>query len=91
MKLRLTEAARDDLRTVYAFDSERGPATADRAIGAILRAANGLTQYPLLGKHGAITGTRERVLLRFPYRIVYQIEGDAIVVPRIIHTARQWP
>jgi addiction module RelE/StbE family toxin len=91
VKLRLTEAARDDLRTAYTFYSARSPATADRAIGTILKAANGLTHFPLMGKHGAVEGTRERIVMRFPYRIVYQIEGDIIVVLRIIHTARQWP
>jgi toxin ParE1/3/4 len=91
VKLRLTEAARDDLRTVYSFYAERSPTTADRAVGAILKAANGLTRFPLMGKHGAIEGTRERVVMRFPYRIVYRIETDDVVVVRIIHTARQWP
>jgi toxin ParE1/3/4 len=90
VKLRLTEAAREDLRAAYTFYSERSPATADRAIGAILKAANGLTQFPLLGKHGAVEGTRERIVMRFPYRIVYQIEKETIVVLRITHTARSW-
>jgi toxin ParE1/3/4 len=91
VKLRLTEAAREDLRAAYTFYSVCSPATADRAIGAILKAANGLTQFPLLGKHGSVEGTRERIVMRFPYRIIYQIEGDIIVVPRIIHIARPWP
>jgi toxin ParE1/3/4 len=91
VRLRLTEAARDDLRTVYMFYMGRSPAAADRAVGAILKAANGLARYPLMGKPGAIGGTRERVIMRFPYRVVYQIEEDDIVVLRIIHTARQWP
>ncbi len=91
MTLRLTEAACDDLRSIYGYHSQRSPAGADRVVGAILRAANGLTQYPLLGKHGAIEGTRERLLTRFPYRIVYQVEENPIVVLRVIHTARQWP
>ena len=91
MTLRLTEAARDDLRAIYSYYAQRTPSGADRVIGAILKAANGLSQYPLLGKPGAIEGTRERLLTRFPYRIVYQIEENTVVVLRVIHTARQWP
>jgi toxin ParE1/3/4 len=90
VKLRLTEAAREDLRASYTFYAERSPAIAARAIGTILRAANGLTQFPLLGKHGAVEGTRGRIVMRFPYRIVYQIEKETIVVLRITHTARSW-
>jgi plasmid stabilization system protein ParE len=91
VRLRLTEAARDDLRIVYEFYTERSPSTADRAVGAILKAANGLTRFPLMGKRGAIERTRERVVMRFPYRVVYQIEEADIIVLRIIHTARPWP
>jgi addiction module RelE/StbE family toxin len=89
--LRLSEAARDDLRAIYRYYAERSPASADRVVGTILKAANGLTRFPLMGKQGAIEGTRERVVTRYPYRIVYGIEEDAIIVLRIVHGAQQWP
>ncbi|HWE62889.1 MAG TPA: type II toxin-antitoxin system RelE/ParE family toxin [Chloroflexota bacterium] len=91
MTLRLSEAARDDLRAIYAYYAERNPASADRVVGTILKAANGLTSFPLLGKYGAVEGTRERLVTRYPYRIIYSIEDDSIVVLRIIHGAQQWP
>jgi len=28
---------------------------------------------------------------RYPYRIVYHIEGDTIEVWRIVHSAQHWP
>ena len=83
-------AAQDDLRATYAYYAERSPAAADRVVGAILNAANGLAQFPLMGRHGAVPGTRERIVTRFPYRIVYQIVDDTIEVLRVIHTAQQW-
>lgn len=91
MTLHLTEAARDDLRSIYTYYAERSPASADRVVGTILKAANGLLRFPLMGKHGAVAGTRERLVTRYPYRIVYRIEEDTIVVLRVIHGARQWP
>ena len=91
MNLRLTDAARDDLRAAHTFFSERSLQAGDRAVGALLKAANGLTRFSLLGKHGAIEGTRERLVVSFPYRIIYQVENDHVVVLRIIHTARPWP
>lgn len=85
-------AAREDLRATYAYYAERNPAAADRVIGTILNAANGLAQFPLMGRHGAVPGTRERIVTRYPYKIVYHIVGDDTVeVLRIIHAARQWP
>ena len=57
----------------------------------MLKGANGLTRFPLMGKPGAIEGTRERLVMTFPYRIIYRIDADDIVVLRVLHTARQWP
>lgn len=91
MMLRLTEAARDDLRAIYAYYAERSPTSADRVVGTILKAANGLSRFPLLGKPGVLDGTRERVVTRYPYRIVYRVDASEIVVLRIIHGARDWP
>ena len=84
-------AAQDDLRTAYAYYAERNPAAADRVVGAILNAANGLAQFPLMGRPGAVPGTRERIVTRYPYRVVYHVVDDTVEVLRIIHTARQWP
>lgn len=91
MTLHLTEAARDDVRAIYTYYAERSPASAERVVGTILKAANGLTRFPLIGKPGAVEGTRERLVTRYPYRIVYRLEGETIVVLRIIHGAQQWP
>ena len=91
MTLRLSEAARDDLRAIYRYYAERSPASADSIIGTILKAANGLTRFPLMGKQGPIEGTRERVVSRYPYGIIYILEEDTIVVLRIVHGAQQWP
>lgn len=84
-------AAQDDLRATYTYYAERNPAAADRVVGAILNAANGLAQFPLMGRPGAVPGTRERIVTRYPYRVVYHSVDDTVEVLRIIHTARQWP
>jgi toxin ParE1/3/4 len=87
----LMPAAQEDLRAVYDYYAERNPDAADRVVGAILKAANGLPQYPLIGKQGEVAGTRERLVTRYPYRVVYHIVDDTVEVLRIIHGARQWP
>jgi len=56
-------------------------------VGTILKAANGLAQFPLIGRQGVVPGARERIVTRYPYRVV----DDVVEVLRIIHTARQWP
>jgi len=73
--------------------ADRDPDTdrADRVVGVIIAAANGLIQFPLLGRQGSVPGTRERMITRYPYRVIYRIVGDTVEVLRVIHGARQWP
>jgi len=84
-------SAYGDLRAAHAYSAERSPAAPDRVTGAILRAANGLAKFPLLGRPGAVPGTRERIVVRYPYRIVYHVMGDTVEVLRILHSAQSWP
>jgi plasmid stabilization system protein ParE len=87
----ITDPAKQDIADIYAYYAERNPNSAGRVTGAILKAANGLAQFPVMGKYGAAPGTRERLLILYPYRIVYRIVGDRVEVLRVIHGARQWP
>ena len=84
-------AAQEDIRAAYAYYAERSPTSADRVVGAILKAATGLAQFPLLGHTGRVPGTRERIVTRYRYRIVYHIVGDSVEVLRVLHGAQQWP
>jgi len=46
-----------------------------------------------MGRPGAVPETRERIVTRYPYRIVYYIDeaSQVIEVWRVVHGARQWP
>jgi len=87
----LAPAARDDLSGVYAYYGERDDKHAERLVRAILLACDGLAEFPLLGKKGAVEGTRGRLMTRYPYRLVYRIDGEDISVSRILHQRQQWP
>ena len=83
--------AMDDLRAAYTYYAERNPGAAAGVVGTILNAANGLAQFPLLGRRGVVPGTRERVVTRYPYRIIYRVGDRTVEVLRVLHTAQQWP
>lgn len=93
MRVALTDAAEADLAAVYAYYAERSGPAADRVLGAILRAINSLALFPLMGRPGEVPATRERIVTRYPYRIVYHIDeaSQTIEVWRVIHSTRQWP
>jgi toxin ParE1/3/4 len=89
----VTEAAEADLSAIYAHYAERSGPSAGQVLGTILRAINGLALFPLIGRPGAVPGTRERVLARYPYRIIYNVDdvNQVIEVWRVLHGAQHWP
>ena len=93
MNVALTPAAEDDLAVIYAYCAERSGPAADRVLGVILKAINGLALFPLIGRPGEVPETRERLVMRYPYRIVYHVDevSDQVEIWRVIHATRRSP
>lgn len=91
MTVVLTRAAQDDIAGIYAYYAERDYEHAERVVRAIFAACYGLVDFPLLGKQGKKPGTRERLMTRYPYRIVYRISGETIAVARVLDQRQNWP
>ena len=93
MKVALTDAAEADLAAMYAYYAERSGPAADHVLGTILRAIDGLALFPLMGRPGEVPETRERIVTRYPYRIIYHVDEAGLVVEvwRVVHGAKQWP
>jgi toxin ParE1/3/4 len=89
----LTEAAEGDLAALYARYAERSGPTAGQVLGGILRAINGLALFPLIGRPGLAPQTRERIVTRYSYRIVYYVNEatEVVEVWRVLHGAQRWP
>jgi plasmid stabilization system protein ParE len=50
-----------------------------------------LALHPEIGRAGRVPGTRELVLLRYPYIIPYRVNAQRIEILRVFHTSRKWP
>jgi plasmid stabilization system protein ParE len=50
-----------------------------------------LQDFPRLGRPGIVPDTRELGILGLPYKAVYRIEGDTIVIVAIVHQYRLYP
>ncbi|MGA3263945.1 MAG: type II toxin-antitoxin system RelE/ParE family toxin [Terracidiphilus sp.] len=48
-------------------------------------------QMPYSGRIGRVEGTREAVVSRSPYIVVYQISAQSVEIVGIWHAARLWP
>ena len=50
-----------------------------------------LLRHPEIGRAGRIPGTRELVISRTPFILVYRLRGKHIELLRLLHGAQQWP
>ena len=50
-----------------------------------------LLQHPQMGRPGRKKGTRELVISRTPFVVVYRAKGPRIEIIRLLHGAQHWP
>jgi toxin ParE1/3/4 len=91
MVLVFAPQARIDMEELHAYMARHSPASASLALARIRKAINRLELFPNSGRQGLVEGTRELIVPRLPYRVVYQIMRDQVVIERILHTSQQWP
>lgn len=92
MRLRWTPPARDHLAEIHDYIAQDNPAAARRVIGQVRKDADLLKDNPGMGRPGRVEGTRELVVSRLPYIIVYRTAApDEVHIAAVIHTARLWP
>jgi plasmid stabilization system protein ParE len=60
-------------------------------VSHIIKSVQQLANHPSIGRAGRVFGTRELVILHYPYIVPYRIKDDAVEVLRVFHTSRQWP
>ncbi|PZR94491.1 MAG: type II toxin-antitoxin system RelE/ParE family toxin [Stutzerimonas stutzeri] len=83
-------AALDDFENAIARIAADDREAARRVAAAIDRAARLLAERPI-GRPGRVTGTYEKTVSGLPWIIAYTLDGDRLVVLRVIHSARDWP
>lgn len=79
-----------DLDDILERVAASSPTAADKMLFEIERQAARLEQFPFLGRPGRLAGTRELVVARTPYLIIYSSNG-LIVLLRLLHGAQNWP
>jgi len=91
MKVRVTNDAASDLRTIKAFLSNESAVVAERVLDQIRKIIRRLCTFPRLGRPGIVDGTLEWIVPRTPYVLVYRIDvgdHDELVILRVYHVAQ---
>ncbi len=86
-----TLPAVEHLKEIREHISQDSPAAASRVVKAIREQVKPLAEHPQMGRRGIIEGTRELVISRLPYLVVYQLQDDCATILAVVHTARNWP
>ena len=91
MKIIWAKSARQDLREIEVYIAEDNQiAVYNTILKIISKAETLLTIGTSSGRAGRIVGTRELVITKTPYIIIYSVSETNINVLRVIHEARKW-
>lgn len=90
MTLVWREEARQNLREILRYISERNSVAADDLIIRINATAERLPDHPFMYRSGRLEGTREAVV-HPNYILVYRATADAVEIVNVVHSRRQYP
>ena len=89
LTLRVTRRAVSHIASFESFIATDNPGAA-RAVGRRIRAAfEMLCHFPEMGRPGRIPGTREWLVRRTPYVVVYAIGDSTIDILGVFHCAQE--
>jgi addiction module RelE/StbE family toxin len=90
-RLEFAARARRDIEAIESYYlDEAGETVAARAVDAVLSQAEKIAALDLKFRPGIRTGTRECVIKRFPYTLVYASHGRAVIVVRVLHQRSEY-
>lgn len=88
MRVAFTATARRDLEAIVDYIALDNPAAAKKVYRAIVAATRQLADFPQMGHAGRLPHTRELVVAKLPYLIVYQVAKDTVTIIAVFHGAR---
>lgn len=88
MNIRLLEPAQQELDEAIAWYDDHVPELGDAFLFETLKALKLITQFPQAW-HPLSPQTRRCRLNRFPYSVIYSLDGDDLLVLAIAHQHRK--
>jgi len=91
LRLRWSRPALRDLGEIRACIAAENPLAAVATAARIRRTGERIRDFPGSGEPIQVADLRVTSVPGTGYRLIYRIEGDAVVVTNVWHGARRWP
>ena len=86
-----TKSALKDIENEANYLNKISPSIEDNFLKDVERGINLIKKYPESGRIGRVSETRELILKKFQYILVYLIKESCLDIIRLLHTSRKWP
>lgn len=90
MKIRWTPRAIANLVALRTFIERESDQRVALVVERIMESIELLADQPTIGRAGKLEGTREFVVPRTSYRVVYRIREEVVELISVIHGHRRW-
>lgn len=92
MRVRWTEKAVADIRSLRAYIEQDKPQAAKKLVLRIISMIEeDLVLQPGMGRPGRKAGTKELVISGTPYFVSYRVKKEYLEMLRVLHGAMKWP
>jgi len=91
MKVVWTDEASRELAHAQDMGRLYWPGSVGDMTRAMLSGVERVRDFPFSGREGALTGTRELVMTRYPFTLVYRVKEETLTVLRMYHQSKRWP
>ena len=91
MKIVWSPTAIADLESIRIYIAEDSPASAAKIALHIKESVQQLSRFPLSGREGRVSGTRELVISGTPYLAAYTCNDKEVRIASVLHGKRRWP
>lgn len=90
LKIQETKLALANLDEIASYYEQQQSGLGYRFANYYYKQLNALKSMPNIGRSGKVMGTRELVLRKFPYLVVYRVRDEFVQILRIFHQHRKF-
>ena len=86
-----TRRAIRDIENIHRYLAQTNIEAARATVSAIRKATQPLTYHAFIGRLGRREGTRELVVLKTSFIVVYRVQENTVQIVRVLHGAQKYP